>query len=301
MKLVDDIRQFNRFYTRQIGLLAEHLPASELSLAEARVLYEIANRKDLTGAELTRLLDMDKAHVSRILTRFRSRGLIALRSSPTHAKHRLITLSKRGMATFATMNRGTHDTITDLVKPLSGDARERLRVAMRAIMSILAGASGEAKLRTPKPGDLGWVTHRQAVIYHEEHGWDWTYEALVARIFADFIKGFDAKREDAWIADIDGEIAGSIFLMKTDRSAVAKLRLLYVEAWARGQGLGARLVDTCINRARQLGYRTLELWTNDVLTSARRIYEAKGFTLKASERHRSFGKTLTGQTWSLTL
>jgi len=304
MTLVDQVRAFNRFYTREIGLLAEHLPESDLSLAEARVMYELAQAGEQTAADMTRSLNMDKAHVSRIVARFRAARLLKSRVDPSHNKHQLLSLTAAGRKAFHQLNQGTESQIKSLLAPLKPDSRQRLTKDMREIQAILQprpASASDVKFRPLKVGDLGWVTHRQAVLYQQEYGWDWTYEALVAQILGDFAANFDASREDAWIAELDGQVAGSIFLMKSDAKKTAKLRLLYVEPAARGLGVGSRLVRLCIDRARELSYTRLTLWTNDVLTSARKIYEAAGFVLAKESRHHSFGKDLVGQTWDLDL
>ena len=304
MTIVDEVRSFNRFYTREIGLLAEHLPASDLSLAEARVLYELAQTKDLTAAAIVRVLGMDKGHVSRIAARFEARGLLTSRISPGHGKHKLLSLTREGRAAFAKLNHGTQSQIEEILLPVAEDERERLVAGMQMIQAVLKSvttASGRVSIRGLQVGDLGRITERQAILYNREYGWDWTYEGLVAKILGEFATGFDVSREDAWVAAVDGRLAGSVFLMKSDDQRVAKLRLLYVEPWARGLGVGSRLVSTCIGRARELGFSSLTLWTNDVLKSARRIYEAAGFRLTHEEAHRSFGFDLVGQTWVLNL
>lgn len=304
MSVVDQVRSFNRFYTREIGLLAEHLPQSELSLAEARVLYELAQLDEQTAAAIVRHLGMDKAHVSRIVGRFRRRGWLRSRISPTHGKQKLLSLTAAGRKVFQRMNLGTQAQIEALLAPIPEPDRQKLVAGMRDIQSVLQAdvlSSNRVQLRPLRVGDLGWIIHRQAVLYHQEYGWDWTYEGLVSQILADFVAHYDATREDAWVAAAGDNVAGSVFLMKTEDPAVAKLRLLYVEPSARGLGVGRRLVRACIDRARALGYRRLTLWTNDILTSARRIYEAEGFRLVKEEKHRSFGHALVGQTWDLDL
>jgi DNA-binding MarR family transcriptional regulator/N-acetylglutamate synthase-like GNAT family acetyltransferase len=300
---VDEVREFNRFYTRQIGLLGEHLPASDLSLPEARVLYELARAGERTAAEMVRLLRMDKAHLSRILARFRVRGLIHSRVSPEHAKRRLLRLTEAGRRTFAALDQGTRAAMEDVLSPLDPDARQRLLGAMREIRGVFGAEARRAgiRLRSVAPGDLGWITHRQGLLYQREYGWDWTYEGLVCDILGKFVANFDCKREDAWIAERAGAIVGSIFLMKSEAEETARLRLLYVEPSARGLGIGRTLVDVCIERARELRYRRITLWTNDVLVAARRIYQAVGFQLSEERAHHSFGHRLVGQTWTLDL
>lgn len=301
---IDELRSFNRFYTREIGLLDAHLPAGDFTLAEARVLYELAQADGRTAAEIGRGLRMDRAHLSRILARFRARGLLRSRVSPEHGKHLLLTLTEAGRAAFALLEQGTRAQMEAILAPLDGEGRERLVAAMQAIRAVLErdrGAGAAVRLRGLKPGDLGWIIHRQAVLYHREYGWDWSYEGLVSGILAGFVAGHDRDREDAWVAERAGVTVGSVFLMQGDDPAIARLRLLYVEPEARGLGVGRLLVAACIDRARALGYRRLTLWTNDVLVAARRIYQAAGFQLVDQAPHHSFGHDLMGQTWTLDL
>jgi DNA-binding MarR family transcriptional regulator/N-acetylglutamate synthase-like GNAT family acetyltransferase len=306
MTLTDDVRSFNRFYTREIGLLEKHLPASALSVPEARVLYELAHdpQGGCTAAEIGRRLRMDKAHLSRIFARLRARKLVRSRVSEAHGKHVLLFLTDAGSQAFAAADTGAKAQIDALLIAVDAAGRERLASAMRDIRAVLGDHEREdraPRLRCLAPGDVGWIVHRQAVLYHQEYGWDWTYEGLASRILGAFVAEFDPAREDGWVAERRGAIVGSIFLMKGDEPGVAKLRLLYVEPSARGLGLGHTLVDTCIARARELGYRRLTLWTNDVLVSARRIYQAAGFRLTHEAPHHSFGHDLVGQTWTLDL
>jgi DNA-binding MarR family transcriptional regulator/N-acetylglutamate synthase-like GNAT family acetyltransferase len=304
MSLVEQVRIFNRFYTREIGLLAEHLPQSNLSLAEARVLYELAQSREQTAADIIRSLGMDKAHVSRIVGRFRDAGLLKSRVSPEHGKHKLLSLTAAGKRAFKQLNDGTESQIEALLAPVTAENRQRLAKDMQEIRAVLQAKPRSAEnvqFRALRLGDLGWITHCQAVLYRQEYGWDWTYEGLVALILGNFAADFDAAREDAWVAELDDQVVGSVFLMKADDPEVAKLRLLYVDPAARGLGIGSRLVQMCIARARELEYRKLTLWTNDVLVSARKIYQAAGFTLLEENRHHSFGKDLVGQTWVLDL
>ncbi|KXF76889.1 MarR family transcriptional regulator [Paramesorhizobium deserti] len=304
MTIVDEVRSFNRFYTREIGLLDEHLSKSDFSLAEARVLYELAHGGEQTAADIARTLTMDKAHLSRIVARFRARGLVQSRVSPEHGKRRQLALTDAGREAFDALEQGTRSQMEAILMPLDGEAHERLVSAMHDVRAALdkdRARPADIRLRGLRPGDLGWITHRQAVLYNREYGWDWTYEGLVLQIFGDFVAHFDPAREDGWVAERAGIIVGSVFLMKSADPAVAKLRLLYVEPSARGLGVGGRLVAGCIERARALGYEKLTLWTNDVLVSARRIYQAAGFELVDEALHHSFGKDLMGQTWTLDL
>jgi DNA-binding MarR family transcriptional regulator/GNAT superfamily N-acetyltransferase len=306
MTLTDEIRAFNRFYTREIGLLNRSLPATDLSLPEARVLYELAQAPEggRTAAEIGRTLNMDKAHLSRIVARFVTRGLASSRVSPDHRKHRLLTLTDAGRKVFAAAEAAARGQVDALLEPIDAAARNRIIQAMRDIRMALRdrrAADGEVSLRPLRPGDVGWIIHRQTVLYTQEYGWDWTYEGLASRILGAFVAEFDPAREDGWVAERGGATVGSIFLMKSDDPGIAKLRLLYVEPSARGSGVGRKLVDTCIARARQLGYRQLTLWTNDILVAARCIYQAAGFRLVSEEPHHSFGHDLVGQTWTLDL
>jgi DNA-binding MarR family transcriptional regulator/N-acetylglutamate synthase-like GNAT family acetyltransferase len=306
MTLTDEVRAFNRFYTREIGLLNRSLPATDLSLPEARVLYELAQAPEggQTAAEIGRTLDMDKAHLSRIMARFLARGVAASRVSPDHRKHRLLTLTDAGRKVFAAAEAAARGQVDALLEPVDVGGRDRIIEAMRDIRMALRDrqvADGELSLRRLRPGDVGWIIHRQTVLYAQEYGWDWTYEGLASRILGAFVAEFDPAREDGWVAERGGATVGSIFLMKSDDPGIAKLRLLYVEPSARGAGVGRKLVDTCVARARELGYCELTLWTNDILVAARRIYQAAGFRLVSEARHHSFGHDLVGQTWTLDL
>ena len=300
------LRAFNRVYTRRIGLLNERLDGSAFSLTEARVLYELAHLAETTAADIGRMLDLDRGQLSRIVKGFRQRGLIGQRTSEAHARHQLLSLTAQGRAAFELLDGATRKSVGALLNDLPSTERRRLLDAAGTITGIFENDRGGAAERTVRlrdlhVGDLGWITRRQALLYTEEHGWDISYEALVAEILAGFVKSYDSARERAWIAEVDGAIAGSIFLMRSTEPDTAKLRLLYVEPTARGLGIGRSLVTACIEQARAVRYRRLELWTNSVLVSARRIYEAAGFQLQAEVPHHSFGKDLVGQTWALDL
>ncbi|TIR25344.1 MAG: MarR family transcriptional regulator [Mesorhizobium sp.] len=300
---IDTVRAFNRFYTRQIGLLDEGLLRSPFSLTEARVLYELAHRDGLVASDLVRDLSLDPGYVSRLLKKFEERGLVEREASEVDARRASIALTPAGRQAFAPLNQDSHDQVGALLDRLPPADQERLVKAMRTVQDLL-GDRPEPNvpyiLRPLQVGDIGWVTRRQGMLYTEEYGWDGTYEALVAEILAEFVKKFDPKWERAWIAEREGEVVGSVFVVRKS-SEVAKLRLLYVEPSARGLGIGRRLVDECIAFARAKGYKTLTLWTNDILGSARRIYQTVGFKLVDEERHHSFGKDLVGQTWDLEL
>ena len=306
MSLIDELRSFNRFYTREIGLLNRRLSGGDLSLPEARVLYEIAQAPPpgRTAADIGRTLGMDKAHLSRTVAGFRARGLVEARVSPDHGKHRMLSITGAGRKVVAALEAGARHEIEDLLAPIDAAGRARLARAMGECAPYSSAAkSGPAdwRLRPLYPGDVGWIAHRQARIYHEEYGWDRTYEGLACQILGAFVLGFDPAREDAWVAERNGSIVGAVFLMKTDDHQLAKLRLLHVEPSARGMGLGKALVETCIARARELGYARLTLWTQENLVAARRIYQAAGFRLADRSPHRSFGHDLIGETWVLDL
>ena len=300
---IDAVRAFNRFYTRQIGLLDEGLLKSAFSLTEARVLYELAHRDGLTATDLGRDLGLDAGYVSRLLKKFERDDLISRSTLVSDARQSSIALTPAGRNAFAPLNKGSHDQVAALLDRLPASEQDRLVKSMRTVQALL-DESAEPKipylLRPLQIGDIGWITRRQGLLYAQDYGWDETYEALVAEILAAFVKSFDPKWERSWIAERDGEVVGSVFVVRKSPE-VAKLRLLYVEPSARGLGIGARLVDECIAFARAKGYKTLTLWTNDILGSARRIYQAAGFKLIDEERHHSFGKDLVGQTWDLDL
>ena len=268
MDAVAEVRSFNRFYTREIGLLNEHLPESEFALAEARILYELAQREQ-TAADLSRALNLDKARLSRIISGFRARGFVLAEPDPRHNKRLTLSLTKLGRSAFHALDEGTRSQVTSLLATVSDDQRQHLVSAMRAIKSTLrpdVAPPASVEIRSLRPGDLGLITHRQAVLYHREYGWDWTYEGLVCGILSQFVANFDPICDDAWIAERSGNVVGSIFLVNGGEPSTAKLRLLYVEPSARGLGIGHDLVRCCIMRARELGYSKLVLWTNSVLS-----------------------------------
>jgi len=297
------IREFNRFYTRQIGLLEEGLLRSEFSLTEARILFELAHRTGPTATELGNDLGLDAGYLSRILKKFEQRGLLERRPSATDARQSHLFLTDKGRGAFEPLNKASREQVAELLASLPASEREKVVGAMKTVERLL-GSSPEPKvpylLRPLRVGDIGWITHRQGLLYHQEYGWDETYEALVAQILSDFVKNVDPRREASWVAEREGEVVGSVFVVRQS-DEIAKLRLLYVEPAARGLGIGQRLVEECIGFARTKGYKSLTLWTNDVLASARRIYQAAGFKLVKEEPHHSFGKDLVGQTWTLDL
>lgn len=302
---IDAVRHFNRFYTRQIGLLNEGFLASPFSLSEVRVLFELAHRGGLTARDVRANLGLDAGYVSRIMTQFRRQGLISARSDPADGRRRVLALTAKGRRTFATLERRQRAEVSSLLQS-AGERQGRLLVAFRTIEAALADpevvgqTTSSITYRAHRPGDMGWVVHRHGALYAQEYGWDERFEALVARIAADFIDQFDRTRERCWIAERGGEIVGSVFLVRKTKQ-VAKLRLLLVEPSARGLGIGQRLVQECIDFATVVGYRRITLWTQSMLDSARRIYERAGFQLVAREPHESFGASLVGETWQLTL
>ena len=297
------MRRFNRFYTRHIGVLRQKLLDSPYSLAEARLLYELAHRERPSATELGRDLQLDPGYLSRMLRGFEQGGLLRRQPAPDDARRSLLSLTAAGRKAVAELEARSDAEVGEMLQPLAGPARARLLQSMQAIEEVLGPAPEAARpwlLRNHRPGDMGWIVHRHGLLYAQEYGWDESFEALVAEIAAGFVRNFDPARERCWLAERDGEILGSVFLVQESKT-VARLRLLLVEPSARGLGIGRRLVEECVQFARQAGYRRITLWTNDVLASARRIYEAAGFRLVAEEPHHSFGKDLVGQTWDLKL
>ncbi len=296
------VRGFNRFYTGQLGLLRTDYLRKGWTLAAVRVLYEIANRRKATARSIGRDLQLDEAYLSRILATFEQRGLILRTVCATDARQRTLALTSRGRRTFAELDQAAAARVTDSLASLTQDDCHSLVESMARIQQLLDHASAPAavRLRPLEVGDIGWIIHRQAQLYANEYGWDITYEGLIAEILGEFVKRRRASTDAAWIAELNSGIVGCVFLVRADQK-IAKLRLLYVEPATRGLGIGRRLVEECVRGAKERGYETLTLWTNDVLVSARRIYEAAGFRLVAEERHKSFGKKLLGQTWELAL
>lgn len=296
------MRAFNRVYTNRLGLLNPHLDGSPFTLSEARILYELAHRSAPTAAEIARALHLDRGQISRTLKRFSDRELVEMREDPAHGRQQLLSLTATGRASFDALEGKTQQAVSELLTGLPGFRRKRLIAAAETISAIFeADEKPTVRLRGLAPGDLGRIVERQAILSAQEYGWNQDYEALAARIVADFHQSFDPAREDAWIAEMDDQMVGSIFLVKGEKPTVAKLRLLYVEPDARGAGVGKTLVEACIRRARNLGYDRLDLWTNSVLVAARSIYQKAGFELVNEAPHHSFGHDLIGQTWSLTL
>jgi DNA-binding MarR family transcriptional regulator/GNAT superfamily N-acetyltransferase len=296
------VRAFNRFYTSRIGVLREGLLESPFSLTEARVIFELAQGEATEVAELRHALNVDAGYLSRILARFAGDGLVTRERSASDGRRQAVRLTDGGRAAYRVLDTRSAAEVGALLSGLADDEQRCLVGAMREIRRVLEPApSGQPfVLRPPGPGDLGWVVHRHGVLYAREYGWDETFEALVARIVADYVDHRDPARERVWIAELEGQPAGCIFCVRRE-DHLAQLRLLLVEPGARGMGVGGKLVDECLDFARAAGYREIMLWTNDVLDQARRIYERAGFELREEEPHHSFGHDLVGQNWSRTL
>jgi len=300
------MRRFNRFYTQRIGVLGEGMLSSSLSLTEVRVLYELAHAapdSPPSASGLASSLAIDEGYLSRILRSFVQRGWVRRKRSAADARKALLSLTSRGRTMFAPLDMRSHDEAGALLEKLSVRNQAALTASMRTIERVLGAPAENAApvvIRSLEPGDIGWIIHRHGVIYAMEYRYDTRFEALVAGIAADFVERFDATRERCWIVEKDGEVVGSVFLVRNS-ATVAKLRLLLVEPSARGLGLGARLVDECIRFASAAGYRKIVLWTQSELLAARRIYERAGFTRRAATPHRSFGRKLVAETWERAL
>jgi DNA-binding MarR family transcriptional regulator/GNAT superfamily N-acetyltransferase len=296
------VRSFSRFWTRAIGLLREGLLDTQHSLTEARVLYELGEGSEATASELAQALDLDSGHLSRVLSRLVAAGLVARKRSPHDGRLRLLSLTRAGKAAFAELDRRSEEQASLLLEQLVPEAQSRVLGAMSTIEELLGKREQPSLvLRQPLPGDLGWVIQRHAALYAREYAFDATFEALVARIVADFAQHNDPARERAWIATLDGEAVGSVFCVDAG-DGVAKLRLLIVDPAARGRHVGRHLVDECIRFARAVGYRELTLWTQSQLEAARRIYARAGFELVETERPtRQFGTKSVSETWTLVL
>ncbi len=300
---IETVRRFNRFYTKQIGVLDEGLLESPFSLTEARVIYELANREKAAATELVNELGLDAGYLSRMLRVFEKRKLIEKSVSEKDARQSVLKLTKQGRKEFENLNRLSRNQIEEILNDLSPAEQNRLLAAMKIIEKLLGTTTQENFsyiLRTPQPGDYGWVIQSNGSLYAQEYGWDENYEALVAQIVAEFVKNYDSKKERCWITEKDGENVGSVFLVK-DSATIAKLRLLIVDPKARGLGIGKRLVDECMRFARQVEYKKITLWTNSVLLAARSLYQKAGYQLVKSETHHSFGHDLVGETWELEL
>ncbi|HTU57309.1 MAG TPA: bifunctional helix-turn-helix transcriptional regulator/GNAT family N-acetyltransferase [Polyangiales bacterium] len=304
--LVDRVRQFNRFYTRHVGLLQKHFLGTPFTLTESRVLFELAHADGLTATQLGKALDLDNGYLSRLLQNFEQRGLLGRKPSNEDGRSSVLSITRKGREAFALLERRQRDEVAAMLSELSDDAQERLAGAMRTIEETLQGPRADRApylLRTTlRPGDIGWVIARHGTLYAREYGWDESFEAFVAEICSRFVAKFNPKRERCWIAERDGTNAGCVFLVEKSKT-VAQLRMLLVDPSARGLGIGKRLVEECVAFARSCGcgYRKMTLWTNDILHTARHLYEDAGFTLTKEERHHSFGHDLVGQVWDLEL
>jgi DNA-binding MarR family transcriptional regulator/GNAT superfamily N-acetyltransferase len=306
---VTAVRRFNRFYTRQIGVLRKNFLDSPYSLGEARVLYEIASRRSSTASAIARALDIDAGYLSRLLRNFERRGLIRRKTSSRDARQSHLSLTPRGHRAYVPLERRSQRDAAAMIERLPAAAQSRLIAAMVTIESLLddefaapqsRGAAKSYTLRAPVPGDFGWIVRRHAELYAQEYGWTEPFEGLCAQIVADFANDYDAKRERCWIAEMDGEPVGCVFLVK-DSAKVARIRLLLVDPKARGLGLGARLVDECVRFARGAGYSKITLWTHSVLAAARHVYQKAGFRLTGTEQHKSWGRPVTSEFYDLDL
>lgn len=296
----DTVRRFNRFYTRQIGVLQEHLLQTEFSLTEMRILYELGHRADLTSADLCQALGLNAGYLSRIISGFEKKGLIAKSRSATDARAQQLQITEAGKAVLGPLEQASRDEVVAMLQRLPEPQQEQLIEAMTRVQVLLGEGTSSWLLRDPLPGDMGLVVQQQAVLYTREYGWNSEFEALVAEIVARYLREFDPAAERCWIAEKDGRAVGSIFVVRHDQTT-AKLRMLYVDASARGLGIGQRLVAEAVRFARDAGYRQMVLWTTSNLTAARKLYESAGFRLVEEEPMHSFGKDLVSQTWALAL
>ena len=302
------MRRFNRFYTRRVGFLEPTLDESPFTLTEARVLFDIGHAEPGAGeglyaSDIKTALGLDAAYLARILKRLVASGLVARHRDPGDGRRQVLTLTARGNEALARLQQAANQHMSRVVDGISADDAGRLRAALEAAEQVLGGGSPNREAATLRPhaiGDVGWVIERQSRLYAEEYGWNGGYEALVCEIGAKFLREFKPGREACWIAERGGVRLGAVFLVERSPE-VGQLRMLHVEQTARGQGIGKLLVETCIDGARQAGYRQLMLWTNDVLGDARRIYEKAGFRLTEQDNHHSFGHDLVGQNWELDL
>jgi len=301
---IQAVRHFNRFYTRQIGVLREGLLNSPFSLTEVRVLYELAHREQPTATELGKDLELDAGYLSRMLRSFEKQGLISRTASETDGRQSRLALTHRGRNAFAPLEERSNQEVGRMLSKLSAEQQKHLVEAMRTIEQLLGTQPPQSVpylLRNHQPGDMGWVVHRHGVLYAQEYGYDERFEALVAAIVAEFVQNFDPKRERCWIAERDGENVGCVFLVRKSQT-IAKLRLLLVEPSLRGLGIGKRLVSECVRFARQAGYKKLTLWTQSELHAARHLYQEAGFLLTHKQSHQSWNRDdLVSETWELNL
>lgn len=300
---VSAIRAFNRYYTRKIGVV-DGIASSPFSLAEARVLYELAHREQPTATDIRKELGLDAGYLSRILRDFERRKFVVRKRSKADERQRFLSLTGKGRRAFVPLDKRSNRDVAAMIEALSPTERNRLIEAVATVRRLLGDKTEPVRtpylLRMHQPGDMGWIVYRQAILYTEEYGWDGSYEALAAEIVAKYIKNYDAKWERAWVAEKDGERVGAVFVAK-ESDEIARLRLLHVEPQARGLGIGKRLVEECIRFSRQAGYQKMTLWTQSILHAARHIYRQAGFHVVREEKHHSFGKDLTAETWELNL
>ena len=298
----DAIRRFNRFYTREIGVLDGNLLQSGFSLAEARILYELGQTPEMSATDIGEKLNLDRGYLSRMLRAFQRKRLVSRKTDATDKRRSHLSLTDKGRTTFAQLDRRSSQAAKGMIADLPPGAVNAMLEAMKTIQGVLAKSTTtpDYVLRRDRVGDLGHIASRQGLIYEQEYGWDKTYEALAAKILSEFVGRNDAVNERAWIAERHGAILGSVYLMKED-AETARLRLLYVEPQARGLGLGKKLVSECTTFARATGYKRIVLWTQSSLTAARKLYVNEGYELIKQEPHHSFGKDLVGETWELIL
>jgi DNA-binding MarR family transcriptional regulator/GNAT superfamily N-acetyltransferase len=303
---IRDVRHFNRFYTKQIGLLQDHMLSSPFSLTEVRILYEIAHRRKLTASDLIAELGLDAGYVSRSLTKLERQQLIRREKSATDGRQSFLTLTAKGQRAFHPLEARSNQQVGAMLGRLTSEQQSQLVSAMHTIQGHLndtgrTDGRPPFTLRAHRPGDMGWIVHRHGALYWREYGYDERFEALVAHIVGDFIQHFDRKRERCWIAEKDGQMLGTVFLVKKSQS-ICKLRLLLVEPAARGLGIGRRLVSECVRFGRKTGYKKMILWTQSELGAARHLYKEAGFRLAGQQRHKSWGRrTLTSEVWELKL
>lgn len=291
------VRRFSRFYTRRIGVLQEAFLGTDLSLPEGRIVYEIALRKRPTATEIAADLGLDAGYMSRLVKGLEGRDLIVRSPSESDARQSILSLSAKGRKAFDSINRRSEQEVGALLASLTAADRRRLSTSLIDVERLLGdSAPGDCTFRDLKPGDIGWIVHRHGALYAQEYGLDATFEALVAKVAGEFVEKFDSAWERVWIAEVDGQVVGSVFLTRKSKT-IAQLRLLYVEPEMRGRRIGRRLVEACMAHAKSLGYRRMTLWTNDVLSAARTIYKSTGFEMIKSEPYHGFGRDMVGETW----
>jgi DNA-binding MarR family transcriptional regulator/GNAT superfamily N-acetyltransferase len=296
-------RRFNRFYTQKIGVLDRSYLQSEFSVAEARVLYELAQRGETTASEISANLGLDMGYLSRILAKLEGQQLIRRTPGEQDARQRFIQLTPKGRKAMSTLDSRSEEQAGSLLAKLTDPQQASVLQAMSQIQAALGDsqATGEPYIiRTHRTGDLSWIAYRHAVLYSQEYGWNQAFEALVLEITAHFLEHYDPETECCWVAERSGEILGFVLLVKRSKQ-IAKLRLLLVEPTARGLGIGKRLVEECIRFSREKGYEKIVLWTHSNLTAARGIYQKAGFQLVSTGSHEDFGPRVTAETWELAL